>query len=97
MTKEANVADFEKSSLSDPYGKISQGSLSDAKEAKSKGAGLHGKGMAIVGVQLSDVPVNGVAEPKKAGAGGGVDSGMWAKADIRTLTNDMGKASNAGK
>lgn len=95
--KEANVADFEKKSLPNPYGKTSQGELSDAASAKEKGAGLHGKGLAVVGVNLSDVPVNGVAEPKKAGAGGGVESSMWSQADVRTLYNDQGKASNAGK
>lgn len=96
---EANVADFSKKTLSGvPYEKTAQGSLSGAKEAKEKGAGLEGKGLPMVGVTLSDVPVNGVAYPKERGANGNkVDAGIWAKADIRTLTNDNGKSPGAGK
>jgi len=88
---------FEKKSNGDMYAKTSQGDLSDAKEAKEKGAGLEGRGLALVGVNLSDVPVNGVSEAKKAGAGGGVDKSIFEKADIRELYNDTGKAANAGK
>lgn len=96
---EANVGNFSKKTLSGvPYEKTAQGSMSDAKSPKKNGAGLDGKGLPMVGVTLSDVPVNGVAYPKEKGANGNkVDSGIWAKADIRTLTNDNGKASGAGK
>lgn len=91
---DANVADFQTKSLGSDmaYDKTSQGSLSGAKDEKAKGAGLHGDGLALVGKTLSDVPVNGVAYPKERGANGNkVDDGIWAKADIRTLTNDNGK------
>lgn len=91
---DANVADFSTKNLGadSVYSKTAQGSVSDAKEAKAKGAGLHGDGLKVVGVTLSDVPVNGVAYPKDRGANGNkVDDSIFARADIRTIYNDNGK------
>lgn len=87
-----------KKSLGDMYNRTFQGDMTSENGPKKKNAGLEGEGLALVGVTLSDVPVNGVAYPKEKGANGNtVDSGLWAKADNRELTNDKGKESGAGK